>query len=234
MSQDKAPTGEITRQHNLDALTGLRFFAALAVFAAHFLTYEFWVAHPSHSLSSARNGFTLAVYVFFVLSGFILTIAYERMESRAVDWNARKKFWIARFARMYPVYLLALLWFAPVILHHRFAIEPTGVAARKSAASAVAALFLVQSWISDRFGVSWNGPAWTLSMETGFYLMFPWLLRGFVRLGTASLVVSGALLCLLAGWLNTGPAVLENHLHSPLAGLPVFALGIIAAQLGWH
>lgn len=240
MSQEKPNTGEIARQHDLDALTGLRFFAALAVFAAHFFTFELWVSHPNQPLiqhlMSLRNGFTVAVYLFFVLSGFILTIAYERMESQAVDWNARKKFWIARFARMYPVYLLAFVWFAPFILHHRFISEPTGVALHKSAASGFAALFLVQSWISDRFAVSWNGPAWTLSMETGFYLMFPWLLRGLVRLGTGSLIALTAVLCLIAGWIFCDPIVILNHLHNPVTGLPVFALGILAARLyqRWH
>lgn len=236
MSQEKVNTGEIARQHDLDALTGLRFFAALAVFAAHFFTYELWVSHSSLALSSIRNGFTLSVFVFFVLSGFILTIAYERMESYAVDWNARKKFWIARFARMYPVYLLAFLWFAPFILHHRFLNDPTGLAVRKSAASGLAAIFLVQSWISDRFAVSWNGPAWTLSMETGFYLAFPWLLRGVARLGTVALVLSATVLCLLSGWLLCEPNLLANHLRNPIAGLPVFVLGILAARLyqRWH
>lgn len=236
MSQEKANTGEISRQHDLDALTGLRFFAALAVFAAHFFTYELWVPHPIQALSSIRNGFTLSVYVFFILSGFILTIAYERMESYEPDWNARKKFWIARFARMYPVYLLAFVWFAPFILHHRFLTEPTGMATRKSLASGLTAVFLVQSWISDRFAVSWNGPAWTLSMETGFYLVFPWLLRGFSRLGTAALVLFATAMCLLSGWILGEPSLLANHLRNPIAGMPVFVLGILAARLyqRWH
>ncbi|WP_047489772.1 acyltransferase [Terriglobus sp. TAA 43] len=236
MSQEKTNTGEIARQHDLDALTGLRFFAALSVFAAHFFVYELWFAHPSPAISSIRNGFTDSVYVFFVLSGFILTIAYERMESSAPDWDARKKFWIARFARMYPVYLLAFAWFAPFILHHRFLTEPTGLATRKAVGSGLASVFLVQSWISDRFAVSWNGPAWTLSIETGFYLMFPWLLRGIVRLGTAGLVALGAVMCLLAGWAYGLPPILDNHARNPVTMLPVFVLGIIAARLylRWH
>jgi len=236
MSQEKTNTGEIARQHDLDALTGLRFFAALAVFAAHFCAYELWVAHRSPAISSIRDGFTVSVYVFFILSGFILTIAYERMESSAPDWNARKKFWIARFARMYPVYLLAFVWFAPFILRHRFLTESTGLATRKAIASGLASVFLVQSWISDRFAVSWNGPAWTLSIETGFYLVFPWLLRGIVRLGTAGLLTLGAVMCLVAGWADSIPPILDNHYRNPITMLPVFVLGIVAARLylRWH
>ena len=231
MNRQPSQTGEIARQHNLDALTGLRFFAAFAVFAAHFFLIEDWLGGLHPSLSHLRNSLVITVYVFFVLSGFILTIAYQRLETGTPDWKERKKFWIARFARMYPVYLISLLWFAPFILTHRYATESTTLATQKTLTSWFAAMFMVQSWISNRFGVAWNGPTWTLSVEAGFYLLFPWLLRGIIRLGTSSLILTGIALTLAGGWALNEPAILGNHTRSPLTLLPIFALGIVCACL---
>jgi peptidoglycan/LPS O-acetylase OafA/YrhL len=39
-----------------------------------------------------------AVSFFFVLSGFILTYVYPKLET----WEARGKFWLARFGRVWP------------------------------------------------------------------------------------------------------------------------------------
>jgi peptidoglycan/LPS O-acetylase OafA/YrhL len=217
--------------HNLDALTGIRFFAALAVFNSHFLVPEKWLQHVPDSVLSLRNGLVCSVFVFFMLSGFILTIAYKNMETGAVRWAERKKFWIARFARIYPVYLLSLLWFAPVMVVHRFAVETPRLALEKTASSWFASMFLVQSWISDRFGRAWNGPTWTLSIEAGFYLMFPWLLRWIGRLPVWGLWVLGGVLMVLGGVDATTPAFLGSHASNPVTMLPLFGLGIIAATL---
>ena len=45
------------------------------------------------------------VDLFFVLSGFIMAAVYWDLQDRA----DRRAYWAARFARIYPVYLLSLL-----------------------------------------------------------------------------------------------------------------------------
>ncbi len=51
------------------------------------------------------NGF-MGVPFFFLLSGFILTYSYL---GQVETHNQRRRFWEARFARVYPVYLLSLV-----------------------------------------------------------------------------------------------------------------------------
>lgn len=48
----------------------------------------------------------IGVSFFFVLSGFILTYAGEYERGR----GSPAKFWVARFARIYPVYLVSLIF----------------------------------------------------------------------------------------------------------------------------
>jgi len=94
----------------LNALTGLRFFAAFAIVFHHsrgtFLPVDAMSRWPLDS----------AVSFFFVLSGFILTHVYPELPTR----KHVTKFFLARFARLWPVHVLtlvlALLLFPEVIL----------------------------------------------------------------------------------------------------------------------
>src|SRR5438067_1929482 len=84
------------RVAHLPALTGLRFLAALVVVIDH-TGYG-----PLAAMVAPFGG--VAVTLFFILSGFILTYTYTR-NGTAVHggWRA---FYIARIARVYPLYLL--------------------------------------------------------------------------------------------------------------------------------
>src|SRR5262249_9958006 len=104
----------------------------------------------------ARNGH-LAVGLFFVLSGFVLAYNYAGREVSA------RKFWLARFARIYPAYLLGFLLIAPAVVF-RYQDNPG-----KLTASGLAAGTLLQAWI-PRLELAWNGPGWSLSNEAFFYL----------------------------------------------------------------
>src|SRR4051812_45730838 len=57
-----------------------------------------------------RTGY-LGVQFFFVLSGFIL--AYTYLPQRGTGFQ--RTFWVARFARIYPVYVLGLLLVVPFV-----------------------------------------------------------------------------------------------------------------------
>ena len=101
MTDPRSPayTAGIPRLPVLKALTSARFFAALHV-ALYHLIHPFKIWGIFAPVMSA--GYT-GVSFFFVLSGFILTYAHGT-EYEAGRGNAQK-FWIARFARIYPVYL---------------------------------------------------------------------------------------------------------------------------------
>jgi peptidoglycan/LPS O-acetylase OafA/YrhL len=106
-----------------------------------------------------RGGY-LAVTTFFVLSGFVLSRSY-----RSTRWTGKNllRYGVGRFARVYPVYVLSLAVVAPFIFRDH----------TPGKASLVAAYgFLLQGWMGN-LPVGWNTPAWTLSCEIFFYLMFP-------------------------------------------------------------
>ncbi|MEW2490517.1 acyltransferase [Streptomyces sp. NPDC048411] len=153
------------RVPRLPSLTGLRFPAALAVFAVH-------ASMPIPSLrllADDRTEFRLSrwfdqagglgVAFFFVLSGFVLTWS-------ARDTDTATEFWRRRFVKIYPNYVVTWV-FAMVVFAS--ASTPTHVA--------VANLFMVQVWVPSYFtNFSVNSPSWSLAVEAIFYLSFPLLL----------------------------------------------------------
>jgi peptidoglycan/LPS O-acetylase OafA/YrhL len=109
----------------------------------------------------------MGVSVFFVLSGFILSYNYLGRDF------TKRDFWSARFARIAPVYWLSLVLTAPYlaaeILRQKYPL---------SAHLILTPLFL-QSW-NPAAALVWNPPAWSVSTEAFFYLMFPFAARPLV------------------------------------------------------
>ena len=197
---------------------------------------QLWpVRFPAFVVSIIGSG-NSGVSLFFMLSGFVLAYANS-------DWHGSRdeicSFWSNRIARIYPTYLLAMVWFAPFFLFHRFATEPAAVAITKSIGSFMPALFLVQSWFYPRLAPAWNGPAWTLSVEAAFYLLFP-----FIAPRLRQLSQPHKLLLCLGCWILTcvisriDPVLIastpirdEFFTYNPLCHLPTFVSGV---ALGYH
>jgi len=91
----------------LDQLTFTRFIAAMTVVFFHYGQTIFPANIPF--LYENMTAGPIAVGYFYILSGFIMAIAYyETDETKRFEFN-KLKYWAARFARIYPVYLVALL-----------------------------------------------------------------------------------------------------------------------------
>jgi peptidoglycan/LPS O-acetylase OafA/YrhL len=173
----------------LPSLTGLRFPAALAVFA-----YHATLPIPSLRLmSNDRTAYRLAdwagqagglgVSFFFVLSGFVLTWS-------ARDTDTTTAFWRRRFVKIYPIYVvawaLAMLLFASSYTHTDVALSN---------------LFMVQVWVPSFYtNFSVDTPSWSLAAEAVFYLCFPLLLRAFRRVDLRHLKywITGAIAAVVA------------------------------------
>lgn len=97
---------------------------------------------------------------FFVLSGYILAHVYR---NRA--WSTQE-FFVNRFARIYPLYLLGLIFTLPMDW-----VSPGMPAEGRSEALGLSVV-LQQSWLPFSNG-RFNGPGWTLSVEALFYALFP-------------------------------------------------------------
>jgi peptidoglycan/LPS O-acetylase OafA/YrhL len=152
----------------LSAVTGLRFLAALHVYFGHAMD-------PSGLGGVFLYNSRSSVSLFFVLSGFILAYVYAD-GATPID---RRRFWIARFARIYPVYVLSIaialpVWLAEVRARGEsiaFYVVPT----------IVAVLALAQSW-NWSIANAINGPAWSLSVEAFCYAVFPAIVERVRRL----------------------------------------------------
>lgn len=206
-------------------LTSIRFFAALAVVVYHsgaaFAAADPRIPDPLKTL--LLNGY-LGVTFFFVLSGFILQLTYR---GRIATWDQVKRFGIARFARLYPVYLLAVLAMLPFATLKGWADLPQ---------------FLLLYWWIPNGALGWNDwnmPTWTLSVEFFFYLCFPLLSRLAEKLGIRWLLaLIFALLAFAA--ITASSALIDNQFALfawmkwtpvPLLRLPEFLIGLFVAEL---
>ena len=69
-----------TNHGHINALTGLRYFAAIIVVVCHWRAAE--LLHFPRWMFDAVDGGTNSVALFFVLSGFILTYNYSNLSGR--------------------------------------------------------------------------------------------------------------------------------------------------------
>jgi peptidoglycan/LPS O-acetylase OafA/YrhL len=174
--------GAAHRARLLPALTGVRFFAAMAVLLFHYgAGFSDRIHAPQPIRQLLHNGF-LGVSLFFVLSGFIIT--YSHFTETLTPGVIRRFYW-ARIARIYPVYLVALLLALPTL------------AAPLRPLDALAVLTMTQAWTvpASHLGFAWVMQAWTLSIEAAFYLLFPFYWPWVRRLsqgGTIALALACA------------------------------------------
>ena len=188
----------------IEALTFLRFAAAFIVVTFHY--------DRSNQLKNLAPGIfasaTEMVTFFFVLSGFVLMVAYGQKHLSI------RKYIANRVGRIWPVYLLALgiyLYFA-ITLSGQFFFLPTFLN-----------IFLLQSWVSP-YPLSLNFPGWSLSVEAFFYALFPLLIWGLRRYNPGWKKVLAASLVF---WLGT-QVILSYLLSSGFyTGYPSFSHDMI-------
>ena len=119
------------------------------------------------------------------------------------------KFWLARFSRLYPVYIFSL-----VVSLGMLATEFHAQTRPMFVGGIVLTLLLLQGW-SPTLSTFWNTPAWTMSTEAFFYLIFPLVVRwkrpsklGWLLTLLASLWVAGMICPVLYTWLHP-----DGNLH---------------------
>jgi peptidoglycan/LPS O-acetylase OafA/YrhL len=94
-------------KESLPQFTGLRGLAALIVLFYHIRSLQDQELTFSVVDAFSRFG-ELGVDVFFVLSGFILSVVYEKSFSACINWDGLHKYGWARFSRIYPLHFVML------------------------------------------------------------------------------------------------------------------------------
>ncbi|MET0932624.1 MAG: acyltransferase [Mycetocola sp.] len=217
-----------TRPPRLDSLTGLRWWAAFAVFAHHMSVFA--PLPIANVLTYGNYGVTF----FFVLSGFVLT------------WSARpgvpvSTFWWRRFARIYPSHFVALILAIPVFYSFspeadQWWVKPVNVGIL------LLSVVLVQGWSRDpTILFSGNPAAWTLTCEAFFYALHPVFHRFFLRLGTTGALVATVVVVAVAFAFRFAtllwPGVWAAVVPWPVIRLSEFVIGIGIARAmltGWR
>ncbi len=171
----------------LPSLTSLRGLAALWVVLFHYTALYLPRLDITGHSSLIGKGY-LAVDLFFMLSGFVMTHVYYRAFCQSVKDNYRS-FMVARIARLYPLHLVVLLLFIATALLLQLSAYASGGTAEgipltgtRSLAAAVANLFM-QGLSAEH--LSWNFPSWSISVEFLAYLAFRVTLLTLVTAGFA-------------------------------------------------
>jgi peptidoglycan/LPS O-acetylase OafA/YrhL len=193
----------VKRLHSLDALRGIAALSVVIWHWQHFFAISghfqpgwqrtaeplYWLLKPLYD-----RGWE-AVDLFFSLSGFIFFWLYA--EALREGRMGAGRFALLRFSRLYPLHLATLLLVAAL---QTVFFRTTGtffIYGVNDWQHFVSGLAMAQQWLPPNLDQSFNGPAWSVSIEVLLYGVF----FAFCRLGLKShwwsaIVAFGAILLL--------------------------------------
>lgn len=208
----------ISARAEIRSLTGLRFVAAFYVFLFHI--HIRWPLTSQPFLKNILDQGAIGMSLFFVLSGFVLTFQYA---NRPIKYS---HYLLNRFARIYPIYVLAAITTLPWlgISFGGDSLSQIFVGVAQGVMLVIANIFLVQAWFPQFFSFWNDGGSWSISVEMFCYLLLPFAL---VRLGNLSNKYLGvfAAICIVTAALPGFSAAL---FASPAIGvfysMPIFRL----------
>jgi peptidoglycan/LPS O-acetylase OafA/YrhL len=218
-------------------LTGLRGVAAGSVLIAHALDVAFSYSGRHYWEPSSSRLSYFGMSLFFVLSGFVISYNYTPLFQKERPGVALWRFFVARFARLYPLYALSIVVYGHI---------PS-----EDSLTLISYLTLTQSWLNVEMAAF--APDWSLSTEWFFYFAFAAVALGLgparrpLRTMLAVSVATAATLPLLFGPLANGTTSVAHTLfwrdttisaeafrwvtyYAPYTRLPEFLLGMLAAR----
>lgn len=210
-------------------LTFTRFVAAITIVIYHFgnNVFPFNVPFISFFVKQANLG----VSYFFVLSGFVMALAYSQ-KNREIDFNLYIK---NRAARILPLYYLALL---SMLLYYFIRIKLLSVNSdyTPNFIDIFFNIFLLQNWIPENVHVI-NTASWTLSVEAFFYILFPLLFNKFYSKFSLKVIAISVIIVFISSQglfhflLHQYPSRQSFWLSLPLLHLNVFIAGNLIGLL---
>lgn len=215
------------RTNRFEALDGWRGIAALAI-----AFYHAPFAHGLRDLAGWKN-FELFVDFFFVLSGFVICHAWGR---RLDGLGAARDFASRRFWRIWPLHFAVLMAFVGIEIVKAGAgavmtlpLDDKPFSESRSWGALISNIVMMQA-LNLHGTTTWNGPAWSISVEFWTYLIFAGAMLAFrARAGLAfvALAALGAL-----GVAHFSPiALFATHDFGLFRAIYGFFLGAAAYRL---
>lgn len=212
------PAREARSGGQLRSLTGLRWAAALVVFVYHVRNFGYFAGRSGTLVDWVFGAGDIGVSFFFVLSGFVL--AYS-----ARPGDTARRFWLRRFARIYPLHLVTAL--------AALSIASSWPAPPERGGTTVNLLLISSWWRTHTQAV--NPVSWSLTCEAFFYAGFPLLfvlVRRVARPGAIAALLGLAVAATVAvPWLSLAAGVQRDLRFYPPARLPEFVVGVLLARL---
>ena len=210
-------------------LDALRFIVAGLIILHHFQgAGPVALAEGLHPVFE-RGGFLLTNF-FLIDSGYVLMRVYGAPV--AGGRMSPADFFLKRYLRVVPAHLMMGLALVVLIV---------GGGALGFTPRAPEWFRWDQLWaqlsLTQAYGVpggyGWNAPSWSISALIGCYLVFPWLLKGLMRLGPWSVLalgVGGYLAANQLSWSLFGYPVYQMPMgYGFVRALPLFGLGVALA-----
>jgi len=160
------------KKGEIKPLTGIRGIAALVVAIHHFISkyyINYFEERSSNSMldyfafNYANHGY-LMVELFFILSGFVLALSYDKKWKGMISKINYKQFMVKRFNRVYPLY-----FFSTIVYFFVFNLDKI-----KSPEILISNFLFLELWFPKEFTL--NNVSWSLCTEWFLYLIFPYLL----------------------------------------------------------
>lgn len=163
------------RFYELDILRGLASFLVVIFHYKHFLTEDainFDYDHlPLHTLLMPIYVYGLMfVEMFFSISGYVFFWLYS--EAVSEKRLGARRFFIARFARLYPLYFVTFIAVAAMQVVFYVLYGQTYIYQHNTPVQFVLNLFMVHQWWPLHAMQTFNGPSWSLSVEVFLYIVF--------------------------------------------------------------
>ena len=228
----------VDTQH-VGVLDGIRSLGVLIVLWFHFWQQTWlmpayqtpflkWIGISQIYPNSFRRCGYLCVDLMLLLSAFVLYLPYARQRFSGTPIDSVKLFFRKRIARIVPSYLLVVFVTFFVALAEGFYANKPGFAVK----DLVTHLTFTEMFFNDTYlfaGIT--AVVWTVCIEVGLYLIFPWLARAFQKkpiLVYAVMMLIGLAFTFGVALHIAEPRIMVNRF---LTFLPVFANGMMAAHL---
>ena len=199
-------------------LTGLRFVAAFYVFLFHI--HIRWPLAGQPFLKNVLDQGAVGMSLFFVLSGFVLAYRYADGRSTIKDYL------INRFARIYPIYVVAALITLPWIgIDFGYgSLTDIGKGIMQGALLIFANICLIQAWFLQFFSYWNDGGSWSISVEAFCYLLLPFILPRLAQPSIRRLYIIVAVCWLLAVLPGFSAALFNGPSTGVFYSMPIFRL----------